>query len=312
MFRCYCILYDRCHTLSVFHRGRATYSSLAFVPKHDPVCEDEINQVRDFINSSKKTLVLTGAGISTESGIPDYRSEGVGLYARSSRRPVQYNDFVRSEAIRRRYWARNFVGWPQFSSISPNATHYAIRNLELDLNRISYVITQNVDNLHYKAGSQKVIELHGTAYRVMCLSCNFKMKRHKFQEILSEMNPGVQLRSDEMKPDGDVEIREEDMESFKVPSCFNCGGILKPDIVFFGDNVPKERVNFIKQQISTSDSLLVLGSSLSVFSGFRFILHASELGKPIAIINIGETRGDKYAQLKIEKKCGDLLPRLYC
>ena len=179
---------------------------LSFVPKHSPVQDHEVLKIKHFITSSRKLLVLTGAGISTESGIPDYRSEGVGLYARSTNRPVQYQDFVRKDAVRRRYWARNFVGWPRFSSFFPNAVHTALCDLELKYKLVSCIVTQNVDRLHTKAGSKNVIELHGSAFNVVCLGCDSTINRHDFQAILEDLNPNMKGKADMIRPDGDVEI----------------------------------------------------------------------------------------------------------
>lgn len=286
------------------------YSYSSFVPKHKPVCDYDVKQIKQFIERHTKILVLTGAGISTESGIPDYRSEGVGLYARSSSRPIQYQDFVRRVDMRKRYWARNYVGWSRFSSVNPNTAHYALKSLECKYHKINAIVTQNVDGLHQKAGSRSVVELHGSAYRVICLQCEFKIDRNSFQLILKRMNPNMQIIPQEMRPDGDVELPQDTVESFMVPQCPECKGILKPDIVFFGDNVPKERVHRVRKLVEESDALMVLGSSLSVFSGYRFVLQAHELKKPIAIINIGETRGDIHAHLKMHKKCGEVFSQL--
>ncbi|KAK7874220.1 hypothetical protein R5R35_006262 [Gryllus longicercus] len=291
-------------------RNNFFLSSLSFAPKHKPVTSEDITLMKIFLSSNSKILVLTGAGISTESGIPDYRSEGVGLYAQSTSRPIQFQDFVKSPRLRKRYWARNYVGWPRFSSIVPNVTHFALRRLESEM-RLSSIVTQNVDELHRKAGCKNVVELHGSAYRVICLHCRYEVHRHLFQETLNKLNPSISIVSQSVRPDGDVDLPQDFVEQFVVPNCPDCSGILKPDIVFFGDNVPRERVDFVKNLVNTSDALLVLGSSLFVFSGYRFILQAAELEKQIAIVNIGETRGDKHAHLKIDKKCGEIFSNLF-
>jgi NAD-dependent deacetylase sirtuin 4 len=178
-----------------------------YIPKHNSVSELDVVKLSEFITSNKKILVLTGAGISTESGIPDYRSEEVGLYARSTTRPVQFNDFLKNSKIRQRYWARNFVGWPRFSSISPNTTHSSLKILQ-NHDLIGCIVTQNVDNLHFKAGSKKLIELHGTAFRVVCLTCRYNIHRQIFQSILVNMNPTLEADSLMVNPDGDVEVKE--------------------------------------------------------------------------------------------------------
>lgn len=214
-------------------------------------------------------------------------------------------DFLKSHKARQKYWARNYVGWSYFSQRAPNITHYAIRNLE-NLNKVECIVTQNVDNLHFKAGSE-AIELHGSAYRVICLNCYALYDRHYIQEILKELNPSMPNTVDLIRPDGDIDLPSEVEANFKQATCNCCSGILKPDIVFFGDNVPKERVNRIKDLISKSDSLLILGSSLTVFSAYRFVLQGVEEQKKIAIVNIGATRADNYANLKISAKCSDML-----
>lgn len=192
-----------------FSTPNKCYSSLlTFVPKHRPANDDDIEKISSFINSANKLLILTGAGISTESGIPDYRSEGVGLYARSARKPIQYQDFIKGEVTRKRYWARNYVGWPRFSSFLPNPVHIMIRDLEIKHGKVCCVVTQNVDRLHTKAGSKRVIELHGSAFKVMCLGCDSTMDRHHFQTILEEMNPYMKGASMMIRPDGDVDISQ--------------------------------------------------------------------------------------------------------
>lgn len=179
-----------------------------FVPHHQPVCESDVEKLRSFLFMHKETLVLTGAGISTESGIPDYRSKDVGLYARSNHKPMTYQEFTRNSSSRRRYWARSFVAWPQFSSVSPNRCHTILRQLESQ-GYLSYIITQNVDNLHFKAGCEKVIELHGTLYRVICTSCReYSLDRHVFQQILRNLNPSMIRTSQVLRPDGDVDLNE--------------------------------------------------------------------------------------------------------
>lgn len=243
-------------------------------------------------------------------GLPDYRSKGVGLYARSKNRPVQFPDFLKSEAVRRNYWARNFVAWPRFSAFEPNPIHHTLARFERE-GRIIGLITQNVDTLHTKAGHKHVIEIHGNGYNVICLACKFTIDRHQFQHILTALNPTPVKASDVLRPDGDIELTAEYVEQFQVPGCPECGGHLKPDIVFFGDNVPMPRIQEIVRLSCQSDGLLVLGSSLSVFSGYRIVLQTKELGLPVAIVTIGETRGDVKADLKISAKCGDIIPKLF-
>ncbi|PBC28968.1 NAD-dependent protein deacylase Sirt4-like [Apis cerana] len=289
---------------------RRYISDFSFVPKCEPIKESYLLKLKDFIDNHNNICVLTGAGISTESGIPDYRSQDVGLYARSNHKPVLYKDFCNSDAIRRRYWARNYIGWPRFSSIKPNNTHKILTKLE-NANKIRYIVTQNVDNLHTKAGSKKVIELHGTAFRVMCLNCNERICRYYLQDIFDRINPNMTVTSQMIRPDGDVELTQEQVEKFKVPICEKCDGILKPDIIFFGDNVPHQIVENIKYNIEHSDSLLIIGTTLTTFSSYRIALQANNIGKPIAILNIGKTRVDNLAKIKVEGRCSNVLSRIY-
>ncbi|XP_075216739.1 NAD-dependent protein deacylase Sirt4-like [Lycorma delicatula] len=285
-------------------------NSLIFVPKHNPVCEADLKHFSDFLLRCKRLLILTGAGISTESGIPDYRSDGVGLYARSNSRPLQYQIFIKSYEARRRYWARNYVGWSRFSSFQPNGVHLFLRDLELEYHKVSSIITQNVDNLHFEAGSKRVIELHGTGFRVVCLGCDMMFSRHYIQDMLKFLNPNMIETSQYIRPDGDVELSDDDVKEFTMPTCPSCHGILKPDIVFFGENVPKETTRAVDKEINFCDSLLILGSSLSTYSGLRIALKSKELRKPLAIVNIGPTRGDNIADIKIGKRCGELLSKI--
>ncbi|CAO2629395.1 NAD-dependent protein lipoamidase sirtuin-4, mitochondrial [Lemmus lemmus] len=278
-----------------------------FVPPSPPLDPEKIKELQRFITLSKKLLVMTGAGISTESGIPDYRSEKVGLYARTDRRPIQHIDFIRSAPVRQRYWARNFVGWPQFSSHQPNPAHWALSNWE-KLGKLHWLVTQNVDALHSKAGSQRLTELHGCMHRVLCLKCGEQTPRRVLQERFQVLNPSWSAEAQGVAPDGDVFLTEEQVRSFQVPSCDRCGGPLKPDVVFFGDTVNPDKVDFVHRRVKEADSLLVVGSSLQVYSGYRFILTAREKKLPIAILNIGPTRSDDLACLKLDSRCGELLP----
>lgn len=260
----------------------------------------------------RRVVVLAGAGCSTESGIPDYRGpEG----SHRTRTPVQYNDFVRSDAARVRYWARSTVGWPRFSAARPNAAHRALAELE-DAGVVHGIITQNVDGLHHAAGSRRVVELHGSLASVRCLGCGVEMGRGEFQERLLGMNAtwaerlasgGETVRQ---APDGDAELEAWEIESFRVPGCDGCGGMMKPDVVFFGENVPAARVEEAWQVFGGGDVLLVAGSSLTVYSGRRFIYRAQEQGVPIAIVNLGPTRADEMAAVKVEGRLGEVLPQL--
>lgn len=230
---------------------------------------------------------------------------------------------MKSKELRKRYWARNFLGWPKFSSIEPNVTHHKLARMEREL-RLSHIITQNVDNLHGKAGSKEVTELHGNGFKVICIgqgerdsACDYSIPRHDFQLILNQLNPQLLLKANEfssspdnLKPDGDVEILQEDIDKFYLPECPDCGGFLKPHIVFFGDNVPRPRIDKVVRSIIDSDGVLVLGSSLTVFSGYRIVLQAKDLGLPVAIINIGPTRADNVVDIKINAKCSDIMKLL--
>ncbi|XP_037366946.1 NAD-dependent protein lipoamidase sirtuin-4, mitochondrial isoform X2 [Talpa occidentalis] len=278
-----------------------------FVPPSPPPDPEKVKELQRFISLSKRLLVMTGAGISTESGIPDYRSEKVGLYARTDRRPIQHRDFVRSAPIRQRYWARNFVGWPQFSSHQPNPAHWALSNWER-LGKLYWLVTQNVDALHSKAGSRRLTELHGCMHRVLCLDCGEQIPRGVLQERFEVLNPTWSVEAHGVAPDGDVFLTDEQVQSFQVASCARCGGPLKPDVVFFGDTVNHDKVDFVHRRVKEADSLLVVGSSLQVYSGYRFILTAREKKLPIAILNIGPTRSDNLACLKLDSRCGELLP----
>ncbi|XP_070151245.1 NAD-dependent protein deacylase Sirt4 isoform X3 [Polyergus mexicanus] len=276
----------------------------------DPTRIEDVIRLKEFIDKHHRLCILTGAGISTESGIPDYRSAEVGLYARSNHKPVLYKEFCNSDAIRRRYWARNYIGWSRFSSLKPNVTHKILKDLEY-VGKVGCIVTQNVDNLHSKAGSKEVIELHGTAFRVMCLNCDHKICRYELQEVFQKLNPSMIAITQMIRPDGDVELSQAQVEDFNVPACDNCGGILKPDIIFFGDNVPRNIVQNVKNNVENSDALLILGTTLTTFSAYRIVLQAIEANKPIAIVNIGKTRADEFVNLRVEGRCGDILSKVW-
>ena len=247
----------------------------------------------------KRTLILTGAGCSTESGIPDYR--GPQTRARK-RNPIQYLPFVRKAEVRARYWARSAVGWPKFRQARPNGTHSAIARLER-AGVAPSIVTQNVDGLHQAAGSTDVIDLHGALSRVVCLDCFRRSERDHMQQQLRELNPDWPVWSVDYAPDGDAELGDVDYSRFRVPTC-ECGGTLKPDVVFFGENVPKPRVDEAWRRLDDADALLVIGSSLTVWSGYRFVRRAKEQGKAVGIVGLGETRGDGDADIRIQARCG--------
>jgi NAD-dependent SIR2 family protein deacetylase len=255
----------------------------------------------------RRAVVLAGAGCSTESGIPDYRGPTA-----KPRAPIQYQEFVRSEAARVRYWARSTVGWPRFSAARPNAGHFALAQLE-QAGAVRGIITQNVDGLHHAAGSRRVVELHGSLAAIRCLSCGETSGRDDWQDRLLAMNGdwSDRLREEvEQAPDGDAELPAWAMEEFRVPACEGCGGVIKPDVVFFGENVPAERVEDAWRLFAEGDVLLVVGSSLTVYSGRRFIYRAQEDSIPIGIVNIGPTRADEMAAVKVEGPLGIILPQL--
>lgn len=255
--------------------------------------------------ASGRVFVLSGAGISTASGIPAYRDEAG---AWKGQPPIQYRDFVGSEAVRRRYWARSLVGYPVMSKAMPNAAHYALAELEA-AGALSLLVTQNVDGLHRRAGSERVIDLHGRLDQVRCLGCEALTSREVLQSELVARNPAFARASERatMKPDGDAELREVDYAQFELVPCATCGGMLKPHVVFFGESVPKERVRQAMSTLESSRLLLILGSSLMVFSGFRFARAAARLGVPIAIVNRGTTRADELSALKIQGDLSDVL-----
>lgn len=251
----------------------------------------------------RKTAVLTGAGCSTESGIPDYR--GPGTRARA-RRPMQHREFLSSPEGRKRYWARAAIGWKRFATVKPNPAHHAIADLEAS-GRIDGVITQNVDGLHAAAGSQNVIELHGALSEVRCLECNVRERRDAVQRRIVELNPRFDHDA-AIAPDGDADLPLDTVRDFIVPECTVCGGVLKPNIVFFGENVAKDTVDAAYAMVDRAEALLVVGSSLAVFSGYRFVLRARDQRKPIAIVNMGESRGDAHATVRIDAPAGTVLP----
>ncbi|MEU1015137.1 NAD-dependent protein deacetylase [Streptomyces sp. NPDC005898] len=248
-------------------------------------------------------LVLSGAGLSTESGIPDYRGEGGSL---SRHTPMTYQDFTASEQARRRYWARSHLGLRTFGRARPNAGHRAVAAFERH-GLLAGVITQNVDGLHRAAGSEGAVELHGSLGRVVCLSCGARSSRGELARRLEEANPGFAPVAAALNPDGDADLTDEQVEGFRVLPCTLCGGILKPDVVFFGETVPPERVERCRALVRDAVSLLVLGSSLTVMSGLRFVRQAAEAGKPVLIVNRDATRGDRHAVTRVALPLGPTL-----
>ena len=260
---------------------------------------EELAELRRFSDRHGRLFILTGAGCSTGSGIPDYR-DGDGQWKRAQ--PMTIQAFMGSAFARQRYWARSLLGWRRFSRAAPNAAHRALAGLEAR-GRCETLLTQNVDGLHQAAGSERVIDLHGRLDRVRCMGCERRSSRAEFQGRLGALNPGWLDRDVAAAPDGDADLEDADFAAFAVPSCPHCGGVLKPDVVFFGEGVPRERVEAGFAAVEKADAMLVVGSSLMVYSGYRFAEMAAALGKPIAAINNGRTRADGLLALKVEEDC---------
>lgn len=271
-----------------------------------PVDSGRHAALADFVQHYPRLLVLTGAGCSTGSGIPDYRAAD-GSWKRQP--PVQYGDFVGSERVRRRYWARSLLGWPRLRDAEPNGAHRALAALEQG-GWLHHLVTQNVDGLHQRAGQRRVIDLHGRLDTVECLDCGRTLPREDMQAELSVLNPGLSALAAATAPDGDADLGDVDYDSFRVPACHGCGGLLKPAVVFFGEQVPKPRVEAALARLAEADALLVVGSSLMVWSGYRFVRAARAAGQPVAAINLGRTRADAELDLKIEAPCAEALAQL--
>ncbi len=261
----------------------------------------------EFIHWHPGLVILTGAGVSTDSGIPDYR-DGEGAW--KHKQPVQHSDFMTSMAVRQRYWGRSLIGWPVIRNARPNIAHHHLTELELR-NHSRLLVTQNVDRLHQQAGSRLVTDLHGRADEVICMSCGYRCKRDEVHERCADMNPGFGQYTAGAAPDGDADL-EVDFSDFRIADCPCCGGILKPDVVFFGDYVPRDRVYSALDTLKASDGLLVIGSSLMVYSGFRFCRYAGEWGKPMATLNLGRTRADSLVDLKLNADISETLAATLC
>jgi NAD-dependent SIR2 family protein deacetylase len=252
-------------------------------------------------------VVLSGAGISTESGIPDYRGP-TGALTRHS--PMTYQTFIGDAVARRRYWARSHVGWRTIARATPNGGHRAVARLQRQ-GLVAGIVTQNVDGLHQAGGARAVVELHGSLGQVVCLGCGAPSPRAELDRRLRWANPGFDARVTAINPDGDADLRDEEIDGFQLVGCQECdGGMLKPDVVFFGETVPAERVRECFALVESARVLLVLGSSLTVMSGRRFVLRAAKLGIPVAIVNQGPTRGDGYATLTVDAPLGVVLPEI--
>ena len=250
--------------------------------------------------------ILSGAGLSTESGIPDYRGPS-GLARRAE--PMTYQTFLGGAEARQRYWARSHLGWRHIARAEPNPGHRAVAELERR-GLLAGIITQNVDGLHQAAGARQVIELHGGLDRVVCLGCRERTRRESLDQRLRQANPGWDARAGPLSPDGDAWLPESEVALFRLVDCRRCGGILKPDVVFFGENVPRPRVGDCSALVARAAALIVLGSSLAVMSGYRFVRQAARLAVPVAIVNHGPTRGDAQASLIIDAPLGRTLTDL--
>lgn len=265
-----------------------------------------LDALEDFVRRHPRLFVITGAGCSTESGIPDYRDAN-GDWKRPS--PVTYQAFMGEEATRRRYWARSLVGWRTIGQAHPGPAHVALARLEAQ-GRIGLLLTQNVDGLHQAGGSQRVVDLHGRIDTVRCMACGHRSPRAALQERLLALNPGWAALEASAAPDGDADLDGRDFSGFEVPTCPLCGGLLKPDVVFFGESVPPERVAAAREALAAADAVLVAGSSLMVYSGFRFVQAAATAGQAVAAVNLGRTRADELLTLKAALPVGAALSAL--
>jgi NAD-dependent SIR2 family protein deacetylase len=265
-----------------------------------------MDALTDFVRRHPRLFVLTGAGCSTESGIPDYRDAN-GDWKRPQ--PVTYQAFTGDDTTRRRYWARSLIGWSTMAQARPGTAHQAVAALEA-AGHVELLVTQNVDGLHSAAGSQAVVDLHGRIGTVRCLGCEARSPRAELQAELQRRNPAWASLDAQAAPDGDADLEHDDFASFDIPPCPRCGGMLKPDVVFFGESVPRDRVEQAQQALARADAVLVAGSSLMVYSGYRFAQAAAAQGKPIVAVNIGRTRADPLLTMKVEQPVGAALARL--
>ena len=265
----------------------------------------QIEELAEWVGDGA-VVVLSGAGLSTDSGIPDYRGPS-GAARRTT--PMTYQAFTRDPVARRRYWARSHLGWRNIGDARPNAGHRAVARLQ-ELARLDGIITQNVDGLHQAGGAHGVVELHGNLARITCLGCGELTGRVAHSDRLDAANPGFAAAVTAVNPDGDVEIDDAELDGFLVVDCASCGGMLKPDVVYFGETVPAERVSRSFELVAGARTLLVLGSSLTVMSGRRFVLRAAKDGIRVAIVNQGVTRGEPYADLIVDAALGEVLPEV--
>jgi NAD-dependent SIR2 family protein deacetylase len=262
-----------------------------------------VDRLAAWLSDRRSLAVITGAGVSTASGIPDYR-DADGNWKRSP--PAQYRDFVQSDAVRRRYWARSLAGWPLFASAMPGKAHLALARLEM-IGSVANLVTQNVDRLHQRAGSRGVIDLHGRLDMVRCLACRAQVPRDEFQQRLREANPDWDVAAARIAPDGDADLHDADFGAFEVPCCDACGGVLKPDVVFYGESVPRETTAAAFDAVQSADGVLAVGSSLMTWSSFRLVRAAAQRGIPVVAVNRGRTRADDLFAFKCDGDCGELL-----
>lgn len=265
-----------------------------------------VGQLQQFVERHPNLFVITGAGVSNASGIPTYRDE-VGNWMTNT--PIQHGEFLELPGVRQRYWARSFVGWPNVGNASPNRAHRSLAEIEA-LGLVSTLVTQNIDRLHQKAGHKRVIDLHGRLDQVICMDCGNLTSRDAIQQWLWQHNPHMEDIKVGLAPDGDAHVADELIREIKVPSCSRCDGLLKPNVVFYGGSVGKEVVNYLYSKLLEADAVLVVGTSMMVYSSFRFCRLAAEKGIPIAAINRGLTRADGLLQLKVSQDCGDALTSL--
>jgi len=280
--------------------------TLSWTPTEPPADRTtSLDEVVEVVGQ-RAVVVLSGAGLSTESGIPDYRGASGSLRRHT---PMTYQDFVASADGRQRYWARSHVGWRTIARAAPNAGHRAVTTLQA-AGFLSGVITQNVDGLHQAAGTADVVDLHGSLDRVICLGCRATSAREDLDRRLRAANPEFEAVATRVNPDGDVELADDVVREFRLVDCVDCAGMLKPDVVFFGENVLPERVRRCYDLVERAGALLVLGSSLTVMSGLRFVRHAARADTPVLIINQGQTRGDSCATVRVDRPLGEALTEL--
>lgn len=272
---------------------------------HNPRMAD-LQPLIDFVQQHPRLLVITGAGCSTAAGIPDYRDENG---AWKQREPMRFHVFTGDPVARKRYWARSMLGWRTMAHAQPTTAHHALAQLER-AGRIGLLVTQNVDGLHQAAGSTKVVDLHGRIDTVCCLGCGARSPRRALQEELMARNPDWLALDARSLADGDADLEGRDFAAFDVPDCPACGGMLKPDVVFFGESVPRDRVATVREALVQADAVLVAGSSLMVYSGYRFVEEAVAVGKPVVAVNRGRTRADSVLAHKVEGDVGIMLEKL--